>query len=371
MNDDRIAPPDHSRPPPPRDDPDRLSLEDLSYHNHLHHNVHHHNIHPNHNPTNNPQMRVTADNLSEHHHHHHHMADSSRLVRLSPDRTSIFEDRLSPERELPPRLSSSRHVSPAHDSPQRSPSHTPAPTALSSTPPPTIPPSSFASASTRATSTAGTSEASFEVLSGYDPISPAERHRQWQREQRREMYSNAAAAAAAATAVPPFRPNADLPFPITPQLLRYYPYPGQQQQHPPKEEFADRRYSEPRYQEPPMSPQPMRGGQGMMYDGRFSHGQQQQQQRNSSAPSGLGAPHYRSSSSEVSVGGSSCSGIPSFAREFEGRGWRFGKIFFFFFYSLLSFYLKLLSQSWQKKKKMHTSLGIREINPNPRVQIQS
>lgn len=65
----------------------------------------------------------------------------------------------------------------------------------------------------------------------------------------------------------------------------------------------------------------------MMYDGRFSHGQQQQQQqRNSSAPGGLGVPHYRSSSSEVSVGGSSCSGIPSFAREFEGRGWRFGKI---------------------------------------------
>lgn len=76
-----------------------------------------------------------------------------------------------------------------------------------------------------------------------------------------------------------------------------------------------------------MSPQPMRAGQGMMYDGRFSHGPPQQQQRNSSAPSGLGVPHYRSSSSDVSVGGSSCSGIPSFAREFEGRGWRFGKIF--------------------------------------------
>lgn len=334
--DDRISPPDHSRPL--REDPDRVSLEDhhLAYHNHHHHHVHpsHHHVHSNNNSynsnnnsssTNLPQMRITSENIAD------HMADSSRLSRLSPERTSIFEDRLSPEHELAPRLSSSsRHVSPARGSPSpepRSPSHTPAPTALSSTPPPTVPPSSFASVSTRATSTAGTSEASFEVLSGYDPISPAERHRQWHR----EIYSNnAAAAAAAAAAVPAFRPNADLPFPITPQLLRYYPYPGQHQ--PPKEEFLDRRYSEPRYQEPPMSPQPMRG-QAMMYDGRFSHGppppqQQQQQQRNGSAvPSGLGAPHYRSSSSEVSVGGSSCSGIPSFAREFEGRGWRFGKIF--------------------------------------------
>lgn len=321
---DGITLADHSKLPP-REDPDRVSLEDhLTYHQQHH----------------NPQMRITSDNISD------YMADSSRLMRLSPERTSIFEDRLSPEHELQvpvPRLSPSRHVSPARDSmspePPSEPPHTPAPTALSSTPPPTIPPSSFAS-STRATSTAGTSEASFEVLSGYDPISPAERHRQWQREQRRELYSGSGAPASG------FRPNADLPFPITPQLLRYYPYPGQhaaqQTQTALKEEFVNslpgpgRRYSEAQYQEPPMSPQPMHrpnGGQGMMYESRFSHSSPPQGRQNGSAvPSGLNAAHYRSSSSEVSVGGSSCSGIPSFAREFEGRGWRFGKIFLYSFH---------------------------------------
>lgn len=337
---DGITLADHCKLPPPREDPDRISLEDhLTYH-------HHHT----------PQMRITSDNIND------HMADSSRLLRLSPERTSIFEDRLSPERELQmsaPRLSPSRHVSPTRDSvspePPSESSHTPAPTALSSTPPPTIPPSSFAS-STRATSTAGTSEASFEVLSGYDPISPAERHRQWQREQRRELYNNGAPTGG-------FRPNADLPFPITPQLLQYYPYPGQhrtgqQTQTALKEEFVNnlpgRRYSEVQYQEPSMSPPPVHrpggGGQGMMYESRFSHnGPLQGRQNGSAVPSGLNTVHYRSSSSEVSVGGSSCSGIPSFAREFEGRNWRFGKIFP---YSFFFFLLRALDTSLSRSGKM-------------------
>lgn len=68
---------------------------------------------------------------------------------------------------------------------------------------------------------------------------------------------------------------------------------------------------------PGPSPSPYRG-QGGVYESRFSA----RGQMVSASPGG----HYRSSSSDVSVGGSSCSGIPSFAREFDPtRGWRIGK----------------------------------------------
>lgn len=183
------------------------------------------------------------------------------------------------------------------------------------------------------------------MLSGYDPISPADRHRQWQREQRREIYNNGGNLQNGGGG---FRPNADLPFPITPQLLQYYPYPGhpsspqQHQRTPLKEDFVNnlpgRRYSEVgHYQEQPIQQNQIHRShagqqqqQGMMYDSRFSnHGSLPPPQRPSGSAvlNGLN-PHYRSSSSEVSVGGSSCSGIPSFAREFEGRGrgWRFDPI---------------------------------------------
>lgn len=251
----------------------------------------------------------------------HRFASPSRL---SPEVT--MDDRLSPERDnilsLPlPRLPSSRHVSPAREtsphlpSPDPSePSYTPAPTALSATPPPTIPPSSFGSTN-RAPSTAGT-ENSFEVLSGYDPVAPAERHRQWHRDQRREIYHPTPTSA--------FHPNSDLPYAITPQLLGYY---GPRGAPPPQmqrgEEYMLTRRYEP---EQAPSPSPYRGqagggtgGGSTLYDSRFS-------------PRGGGqivgassGGHYRSSSSEISAGGSSCSGIPSFTREFDPRVWRSGK----------------------------------------------
>ncbi|KAG0636028.1 hypothetical protein HOY80DRAFT_393310 [Tuber brumale] len=248
----------------------------------------------------------------------------SSPTRLSPERT--MDDRLSPERDLGlilPRLPSSRHVSPAREtSPQlpspdpSEPSYTPAPTAPSMTPPSTIPPSSFGSTN-RAPSTAGT-ENSFEVLSGYEPVVPSERHKQWHRDQRRDIFHPTPTSA--------FRPNADLPYPITPQLLRYYPYGGQNAPPPPPppqlqpqpqvqrgEEFMMARRYEQELPPPGQSPSPYRG-QGGIYETRFSA----RGQMVSASPGG----HYRSSSSDVSVGGSSCSGIPSFTREFEPRGWR-------------------------------------------------
>ncbi|CUS07528.1 unnamed protein product [Tuber aestivum] len=248
----------------------------------------------------------------------------SSPTRLSPERT--MDDRLSPERDLGltlPRLPSSRHVSPAREtSPQlpspdpSEPSYTPAPTVPSVTPPSTIPPSSFGSTN-RAPSTAGT-ENSFEVLSGYDPVPPSERHKQWHRDQRREMFHPTPTSA--------FRPNADLPYPITPQLLRYYPFgnqnspaqaPPQQPQVQRGEEFMMARRYEQELPPPGPSPSPYRG-QGGVYESRFSA-------RGQMVGASSGG-HYRSSSSDVSVGGSSCSGIPSFAREFEPRGWRIDPI---------------------------------------------